>query len=58
MRLRVLSVDPGRSRYHFASVAQEQIELVHIGVDGLFGNNRARLIGLAARSCAHLLSVA
>ena len=30
-------------------MAQEQIDLVHIGVDGLFGNNRARLIGLAAR---------
>jgi putative tryptophan/tyrosine transport system substrate-binding protein len=33
----------------FAAVAQEKIDLVHIGVDGLFGNNRARLIGLAAR---------
>jgi putative ABC transport system substrate-binding protein len=33
----------------FATVAQEHIDAVHIGVDGLFGANRARLIGLAAR---------
>jgi putative tryptophan/tyrosine transport system substrate-binding protein len=33
----------------FAAVADQHIDAVHIGVDGLFGNNRARLIGLAAR---------
>jgi putative tryptophan/tyrosine transport system substrate-binding protein len=33
----------------FATIASERIDAVHIGVDGLFGNNRARLIGLAAR---------
>lgn len=33
----------------FATVAEERIDAVHIGVDGLFGNNRARLVGLAAR---------
>jgi ABC-type uncharacterized transport system substrate-binding protein len=50
MRLRVLEVStPGDLDTAFASVAQEQIDLVHIGVDGLFGNNRAKLIGLAAR---------
>jgi len=49
MRLRVLDVStPSDLDTAFASVAQEQIELVHIGVDGLFGNNRAKLIGLAA----------
>ena len=50
MRLRVFEVSsPSDLDDAFAAVAQEQIELVHIGVDGLFGNNRARLIGLAAR---------
>src|SRR5947208_7752607 len=50
MRLRVFEVlTPNDLDVAFASVAQEQIDLVHIGVDGLFGNNRARLIGLAAR---------
>jgi hypothetical protein len=33
----------------FAAVAQEHIDAVHIGVDGLFGTNRARLVSLAAR---------
>jgi putative ABC transport system substrate-binding protein len=50
MRLRVLEVStPNDLDTAFASVAQEQIELVHIGVDQLFGSNRAKLIGLAAR---------
>jgi putative ABC transport system substrate-binding protein len=50
MRLRVLEVSTASDLdTAFATVAQERIELVHIGVDGLFGNNRARLIGLAAR---------
>ena len=50
MRLRVFEVsNPSDLDDAFAAVAQEQIDLVHIGVDGLFGNNRARLIGLAAR---------
>jgi putative ABC transport system substrate-binding protein len=50
MRLRVLEVSsPSDLDDAFAAVAQEKIDLVHIGVDGLFGNNRARLIGLAAR---------
>jgi putative ABC transport system substrate-binding protein len=33
----------------FATIAEEHIDAVHMGIDGLFGNNRARLIGLAAR---------
>ena len=33
----------------FATVAVEHIDAAHIGVDALFGTNRARLIGLAAR---------
>jgi putative tryptophan/tyrosine transport system substrate-binding protein len=50
MRLRVLEVStPNDLDTAFASVAQGQIELVHIGVDQLFGSNRAKLIGLAAR---------
>jgi putative ABC transport system substrate-binding protein len=50
MRLRVFEVsNPSDLDDAFASVAQEKIDLVHIGVDALFGNNRARLIGLAAR---------
>jgi putative tryptophan/tyrosine transport system substrate-binding protein len=50
MRLRVFEVStPSDLDTAFASVAQEHVELVHIGVDGLFGNNRAQLIGLAAR---------
>jgi putative ABC transport system substrate-binding protein len=50
MRLRVFEVSTsGDLDTAFASVAQEHIELVHIGVDALFGNNRSKLIGLAAR---------
>jgi len=50
MRLRVFEVsNPSDLDDAFAAVAQEKVDLVHIGVDGLFGNNRARLIGLAAR---------
>lgn len=33
----------------FATIAEEHIDAHHMGIDGLFGNNRARLIGLAAR---------
>ena len=50
MHLRVFEVSsPSDLDDAFAAVAQEKIDLVHIGVDALFGNNRARLIGLAAR---------
>jgi putative tryptophan/tyrosine transport system substrate-binding protein len=50
MRLRVLAVtSPTDLDAAFATVAQERIEAVHIGVDGLFGTNRPRLIALAAR---------
>jgi putative ABC transport system substrate-binding protein len=50
MRLRVFEVaSPSDLDSAFATVAQEHIEAVHIGVDGLFGTNRARLINLAAR---------
>lgn len=50
MRLRVFEVaGPSDLDAAFASVAEEHIDAVHIGVDGLFGTNRARLIGLAAR---------
>jgi putative ABC transport system substrate-binding protein len=50
MRLRVLEVSrPDDLDTAFATVAAEHIDAVHIGVDGLFGTNRARLIGLAAR---------
>jgi putative tryptophan/tyrosine transport system substrate-binding protein len=50
MRLRVFEVSsPGDLDDAFATVAQENIDAVHIGVDGLFGNNRARLVALAAR---------
>jgi putative tryptophan/tyrosine transport system substrate-binding protein len=50
MRLRVFEVSsPSDLDDAFAAVAQEKIDLVHIGVDGLFGNNRARLVGLATR---------
>jgi putative tryptophan/tyrosine transport system substrate-binding protein len=50
MRLRVFEVaSPGDLDAAFATVAEEHIDAVHIGVDGLFGTNRARLIGLAAR---------
>jgi putative ABC transport system substrate-binding protein len=50
MRLRVFEVaSPSDLDAAFATVAQEHIDAVHIGVDGLFGSNRARLIGLAAR---------
>jgi len=50
MRLRVFEVSsPSDLDAAFATVAQEHIDAVHIGVDGLFGNNRGRLVGLAAR---------
>jgi putative tryptophan/tyrosine transport system substrate-binding protein len=50
MRLRVFEVSNAADLdAAFATVAQEHIDAVHIGVDGLFGTNRARLIGLAAR---------
>ena len=50
LRLRVIEVaTPADLDTAFATVAQERIELVHIGVDGLFGANRPRLIVLAAR---------
>jgi putative ABC transport system substrate-binding protein len=50
MRLRIFEVSTASDLdVAFAAVAREQIDLVHIGVDGLFGNNRAKLIGLAAR---------
>jgi ABC-type uncharacterized transport system substrate-binding protein len=50
MRLRVLEVSIASDLDDaFAIVAQERIDLVHIGVDALFGNNRARLIALAER---------
>jgi putative tryptophan/tyrosine transport system substrate-binding protein len=50
MRLRVFEVSHASDLDSaFATVAQEHIDAVHIGVDGLFGTNRARLIGLAAR---------
>jgi putative tryptophan/tyrosine transport system substrate-binding protein len=50
MRLRVFEVAaPSDLDAVFATVAQEHIDAVHIGVDRLFGTNRARLIGLAAR---------
>jgi putative ABC transport system substrate-binding protein len=50
LRLRVIEVaTPTDIDTAFATVAQEKIDLVHVGVDGLFGNNRARLIVLAAR---------
>jgi putative tryptophan/tyrosine transport system substrate-binding protein len=50
MRLRVFEVSsPSDLDAAFATIAAERIDAVHIGVDGLFGNNRARLIGLAAR---------
>jgi putative tryptophan/tyrosine transport system substrate-binding protein len=50
MRLRVFEVSsPSDLDAAFATVVQEHIEAVHIGVDGLFGTNRARLIALAAR---------
>jgi putative tryptophan/tyrosine transport system substrate-binding protein len=50
LRLRVIEVaTPADLDTAFATVAQEKIDLVHIGVDGLFGTNRPRLIVLAAR---------
>jgi putative tryptophan/tyrosine transport system substrate-binding protein len=50
MRLHVFEVSNASDLDNaFATVAQEHIDAVHIGVDGLFGANRARLIGLAAR---------
>jgi putative ABC transport system substrate-binding protein len=50
IRLRVFEVSsPSDIDTAFATVAEERIDAAHIGVDGLFGNNRARLVGLAAR---------
>jgi len=50
MRLRVFEVSSaGDLDDAFATVAQERIDAVHIGVDGLFGTNRSTLVGLAAR---------
>jgi putative ABC transport system substrate-binding protein len=50
MGLRVFEVSsPSDLDVAFATVAKEHIDAVHIGVDALFGTNRARLIGLAAR---------
>src|SRR5207237_6229091 len=50
MRLRVFEVStPSDLDAAFATVAQERIDAVHIGVDGLFGTNRTRLVALAAR---------
>jgi len=50
MRLRVFEVSsPSDLDVAFATVAEEHIDAAHIGVDALFGTNRARLIGLAAR---------
>ena len=50
MRLRVFEVaSPSDLDAAFATVAQERIDAVHIGVDALFGSNRTRLVGLAAR---------
>ncbi len=50
MNLRVFEVSsPNDLDAAFAAVAEQHIDAVHIGVDGLFGNNRARLISLAAR---------
>jgi putative ABC transport system substrate-binding protein len=50
MRLRVFEVASSADLdAAFATIAQEHIEAVHIGVDGLFGANRTRLIVLAAR---------
>jgi putative ABC transport system substrate-binding protein len=50
MRLRVFEVARSTDLDDaFATVAQEHIGAGHIGVDGLFGTNRARLISLAAR---------
>jgi ABC-type uncharacterized transport system substrate-binding protein len=50
LRLRVIEVaTPDDLDAAFATVAQERIDAVHIGVDGLFGRNRARLVVLAAR---------
>jgi putative ABC transport system substrate-binding protein len=50
MRLRVFEVSNASDLdTAFATVAQEHIGAAHIGVDGLFGANRAKLISLAAR---------
>ena len=50
MRLRVFEVSsPSDLDVAFATVAEEHIDAAHIGVDALFGTNRVRLIGLAAR---------
>jgi putative ABC transport system substrate-binding protein len=50
MRLRVFEVSNAIDLdTAFATVAQEHIDAVHIGVDALFGSNRARLVSLAAR---------
>lgn len=50
LRLRVIEVASASDLDDaFATVAREGIDAVHIGVDGLFGTNRSRLISLAAR---------
>jgi putative ABC transport system substrate-binding protein len=50
MRVRVFEVASSSDLdAAFATVAQEHIDAVHVGVDALFGANRAKLIGLAAR---------
>jgi putative ABC transport system substrate-binding protein len=50
MRLRVIEVATASDLDDaFANIAREGIEAVHIGVDGLFGTNIPRLVGLAAR---------
>jgi putative ABC transport system substrate-binding protein len=50
MRVRVFEVASSSDLdAAFATVAQEHIDAVHVGVDALFGTNRVRLIGLAAR---------
>ena len=49
MSLRAIEVTlPSDLDDAFATVAREGIEAVHIGVDGLFGTNIPRLVGLAA----------
>ena len=50
MRLRVFEVASASDLdVAFATIAEEHIDAAHIGIDALFGTNRTRLIGLAAR---------
>lgn len=50
MRLRVFEVASASDLdVAFATIAEEHIDAAHIGIDALFGANRIRLIGLAAR---------